>query len=143
MFSGVERETPSRRTALDETEERRAMEKFITERNETDGLVADALRTVRVGAAWGWEKLVEVFGGAAEAEVAAAVPQRIGGPSTLRDLGVPGSLAAEFEVYFDLMGLVKPDGRISRFAFRTADGVSHGLCTASPSAPARRNERAA
>ncbi len=48
------------------------------------------------------------------------------GPKTLRELGVPGPLASEMELVLRLMGHVKGD-RITRFSFRTPDGVKHEL----------------
>ena len=47
-------------------------------------------------------------------------------PKTLRELGVPGPLAAEFEVMLGVMGHVE-NGQIVGFHFRTPDGVCSAL----------------
>ena len=61
-------------------------------------------------------------------------------PKTLRELGVPGSLAREMELMFELLGHTKGD-RITGFSFRTPDGVRHEL--RSESADVRAADKAA
>ena len=76
-----------------------------TYRNETDGLVKDGVRALRAGMVWSGELLVDAL----RYWMAKAV--RAGSLGTLRELGVPGPLAAEMELTFGLIG-------------RTPDGVS-------------------
>jgi hypothetical protein len=45
---------------------------------------------------------------------------------TLRELGVDGGLAAEFELVFRLMGAVQGD-RVVGYTFSTPDGQRHSL----------------
>jgi hypothetical protein len=47
-------------------------------------------------------------------------------PKTLRELGVPGSLAAELEAVLRVRGHHQ-DGRVVGYRFVTPDGVSHPL----------------
>ncbi len=61
-------------------------------------------------------------------------------PRTLQELGVPGSLAREFEGALRAMGLVDGD-RIVGFTYRTPDGVVHPLRAGTPEGAA--SERAA
>ncbi len=61
-------------------------------------------------------------------------------PKTLRELGVPGSLASEMELMFELLGHTKGD-RVTGFTFRTPDGVKHEL--RSESASTRAADKAA
>ncbi len=46
--------------------------------------------------------------------------------STLAELGVPGSLAREMELWFELFGATRGD-EVVGYTFRTPDGVSHPL----------------
>jgi hypothetical protein len=114
-----------------------------TYREETDGLLEDALRTLRTGAVWGWESLVEKLSKRGEAEpVVDTVPvvrptASAAKPRSLRELGVPGTLASDFEVAFSLLGAVRDD-RIVGFKFRTTDGVTHALRAEPSCAPALR-----
>jgi hypothetical protein len=50
-------------------------------------------------------------------------------PRTLEELGVPAPFAAELESTFRAMGALDGD-RVTGFTFRTPDGVSHQLRTA-------------
>jgi len=45
---------------------------------------------------------------------------------TLAELGVPGSLASEMELWFDLLGATRGD-QVMGYTFRTLDGVTHPL----------------
>ena len=119
------------------------MEKvFESYRNETDGLVTDAVRTLRTAAVWVWESLVggrgTVTAASNEAPAAPVVlaPKSVNGRRTLRELGVPDVLAADFEFTLGLLGKVE-GGRINGFSFRTTDGVAHALRTETVAAPAR------
>jgi len=104
-------------------------------RGEQDGLVTDAVRTAAVLAVWGWENLVEaaaqVFG-RDRATVAPPVPddrgsaRATGEPKTLREIGLDGGLAADFETAFRLLGATEGD-RIIGYRFRTTAGVVHPL----------------
>jgi hypothetical protein len=49
-----------------------------------------------------------------------------GEPKTLRELGIDGALAAEFELVFRLMGAVDGD-RVVGYTFSTPDGQRHAL----------------
>ncbi|HTT71294.1 MAG TPA: hypothetical protein VMG32_08735 [Anaeromyxobacteraceae bacterium] len=57
-------------------------------------------------------------------------------PKTLTELGVNGSLAAEFEAVLRAMGKTQGD-RILGFTFTTNDGVRHFLRTGSNPEPGR------
>ena len=45
---------------------------------------------------------------------------------TLAELGVPGSLASEMELWFGLLGATRGD-EVVGYSFRTPDGVTHPL----------------
>jgi len=45
---------------------------------------------------------------------------------TLAELGVPGSLASEMELWFGLLGATRGD-EVVGYTFRTPDGVTHPL----------------
>lgn len=47
-------------------------------------------------------------------------------PKTLRELGIDGGLASEFEHAFRMMGAVRGD-RVVGFTFSTPDGQRHSL----------------
>jgi hypothetical protein len=47
-------------------------------------------------------------------------------PRTLTELGVPGSLASEMELWFGLLGQTRGD-QVVGYSFRTPDGVTHPL----------------
>jgi hypothetical protein len=57
------------------------------------------------------------------------------GPSSLRELGVPGPLASELEVLLQIGGKVK-GGRILGYSFVTPDGARHALCVPEQALPA-------
>jgi hypothetical protein len=60
-----------------------------------------------------------------------------GTPSTLRELGVPGMLAADLEAALRALGMTSGD-RIVGYTFVTPDGARHGLrLEAPPEDPAR------
>jgi hypothetical protein len=104
-------------------------------RGEQDGLVADAVRTALVLGVWGWELVAEkarrLFGTAEEAQALVPSPPVpaapvLGEPKTLREIGLDGALARDFEMAFRIMGAVKGD-RIVGYRFRTPSGVVHAL----------------
>jgi len=51
---------------------------------------------------------------------------RTAGAKTLRELGIDGGLAAEFELVWRLMGAVNGD-RVVGYTFTTPDGQRHAL----------------
>jgi hypothetical protein len=57
--------------------------------------------------------------------------------STLRELGIPGNLAADLESAFRLMGATSGE-RVVGFTFVTPDGKRHALRQDTASAPAVR-----
>jgi len=59
----------------------------------------------------------------AEAVAPANIAQK---PRTLSELGVPGPLASEMELWFGLLGATRGD-QVVGYTFRTPDGVIHPL----------------
>jgi len=55
-----------------------------------------------------------------------AAKEAVEAPKTLRELGIDGSLAADFELALRLMGAVDGD-RVIGFTFTTPDGQRHTL----------------
>jgi hypothetical protein len=53
--------------------------------------------------------------------------------STLRELGIPGTLAAELEAAFRVLGATEGE-RVVGFTFVTPDGKRHALRQAAPAA---------
>jgi hypothetical protein len=102
-----------------------------------DGFLADAIRAFRTLGAWAWELMgAKAAPPAGESAVPPAAPaepalaggvalaREAGGPKTLRELGLPKELAADFEAAFRAMGATE-GGLVVGFTFLTTDGVRH------------------
>ena len=116
------------------------MKSSAMSRSESGGLVAAGKSASGNTLARGWRRLVQALDRSAKpslshlpaavaAEVRAAqapVPRRVGAPATLKELGVPGPLAAEMEIVMGLMSQSET-GRFLGYTFCTPDGVLHRL----------------
>jgi hypothetical protein len=120
-----------------------------------EGLLADAWRTIHVGAVWAFELLAGVVAHAlgasavpqgprervemAERRTAPAAPAAVelepGPPMTLRELGLPRSIADELEAAFLAMGAVE-GGLVAGYTFLGPDGVRHAVRLGPANGPA-------
>ncbi|HEX7624315.1 MAG TPA: hypothetical protein VF400_12140 [Anaeromyxobacteraceae bacterium] len=111
------------------------------ERSGSNGLVAGAVRALRIAARWGQAPAEHPTAQGPSPDRGQATPADRS-PRTLRDLGVPGTLAGDIEEGLERLGAVGDDGGTA-WTFRTPDGVRHALRVERPSQRGRAPGRAA